>query len=55
MGERESSIRLAVDLRRNFPEVTGLSPRNLEHMRTFPEAFPDEQIVQQLVARCSGP
>ncbi|MFQ6241859.1 DUF1016 N-terminal domain-containing protein [Sinorhizobium meliloti] len=43
--------RLATDLRRGFPEMTGLSPRNLKYMRAFAEAFPDEEIVQQLVAR----
>ncbi|WP_104663885.1 PDDEXK nuclease domain-containing protein [Ensifer adhaerens] len=43
--------RLAADLRRDFPEMTGLSPRNLKYMRAFAEAFPDEQIVQQLVAQ----
>ncbi|MDK1477815.1 DUF1016 N-terminal domain-containing protein [Sinorhizobium sp. 6-117] len=42
--------RLAADLRRDFPEMTGLSPRNLKYMRAFAEAFPDEEIVQQLVA-----
>jgi predicted nuclease of restriction endonuclease-like (RecB) superfamily len=43
--------RLAADLRRDFPEMTGLSPRNLKYMRAFAEAFPDEVIVQQLVAQ----
>ena len=43
--------RLAADLRRDFPEMTGLSPRNLKYMRAFAEAFPDGQIVQQLVAQ----
>jgi predicted nuclease of restriction endonuclease-like (RecB) superfamily len=43
--------RLAEDLRRDFPEMTGLSPRNLKYMRAFAEAFPDEEIVQQLVAQ----
>ncbi|MBB2820002.1 UNVERIFIED_ORG: putative nuclease of restriction endonuclease-like (RecB) superfamily [Rhizobium esperanzae] len=42
--------RLAADLRRDFPEMTGLSPRNLKYMRAFAEAFSDEEIVQQLVA-----
>ncbi|MBB6488469.1 DUF1016 N-terminal domain-containing protein [Rhizobium lusitanum] len=42
--------RLAADLRRDFPEMTGLSPRNLKYMRAFAEAFPNEEIVQQLVA-----
>ena len=32
--------RLAADLRRDFPEMTGLSPRNLKYMRSFAEAFP---------------
>lgn len=35
---------------RDFPEMTGLSPRNLKYMRAFAEAFPSEEIVQQLVA-----
>jgi len=34
--------RLAVDLRREFPEVTGFSSRNLKYMRAFAEAWPDE-------------
>ena len=43
--------RLAADLRRDFPEMTGLSPRNLKYMRAFAEAFPGREIVQQVVAR----
>jgi predicted nuclease of restriction endonuclease-like (RecB) superfamily len=43
--------RLAADLRRDFPEMTGLSPRNLKYMRAFAEAFPEREIVQQVVAR----
>ncbi|MBB4571297.1 DUF1016 N-terminal domain-containing protein [Rhizobium leucaenae] len=42
--------RLAADLGRDFPEMTGLSPRNLKYIRAFAEAFPNEEIVQQLVA-----
>ena len=42
---------LAADLRRAFPEMKGLSPRNLKYMRAFAEAWPDEQIVQQAVAQ----
>ena len=42
--------RLAADLRRSFPEMTGLSARNLKYMRAFAEAWPDQQFVQQLVA-----
>jgi predicted nuclease of restriction endonuclease-like (RecB) superfamily len=43
--------RLAADLRHAFPEMTGMSPRNLKYMRAFAEAWPDEVIVQQLVAQ----
>ena len=42
---------LAADLRHEFPEMTGLSPRNLKYMRAFATAWPDEPIVQQLVAQ----
>ncbi len=43
--------RLAADLRRDFPEMTGLSGRNLKYMRSFAEAYPDREIVQQVVAQ----
>ena len=43
--------RLAADLRNAFPEMTGFSPRNLKYMRALAEAWPDEQIVQQLAAQ----
>ncbi len=40
--------RLAKDLHVEFPEMRGLSPRNLKYMRAFAEAWP---IVQQPVAQ----
>jgi predicted nuclease of restriction endonuclease-like (RecB) superfamily len=43
--------RLSTDLTRDFPEMTGLSPRNLKYMRSFAEAYPDQAIVQQVVAQ----
>jgi predicted nuclease of restriction endonuclease-like (RecB) superfamily len=43
--------RLSADLRRHFPEMTGLSARNLKYMRAFAEAYPDRPIVQQVVAQ----
>jgi len=43
--------RLAKDLRRDFPEMTGLSARNLKYMRSFAEAYADLGIVQQVVAQ----
>jgi predicted nuclease of restriction endonuclease-like (RecB) superfamily len=42
---------ISKDLRRAFPEMKGLSPRNLKYMRAFAEAWPEEPIVQQLVAQ----
>lgn len=43
--------RLSEDLRREFPDMKGLSARNLRYMRAFAEAWPDEAIVQQVVAQ----
>jgi len=43
--------RLSSDLRREFPEMKGLSSRNLKYMRAFYKAYPDEAIVQQLAAQ----
>lgn len=43
--------RLSADLREQYPEARGYSPRNLKYMRTFDEAWSSEAIVQQLVAQ----
>jgi predicted nuclease of restriction endonuclease-like (RecB) superfamily len=43
--------RLAKDLKREFPDMAGFSPRNLKYMRAFAEAYPDEQIVQRSAAQ----
>jgi predicted nuclease of restriction endonuclease-like (RecB) superfamily len=43
--------RLAKDLQNAFPDVTGLSARNLKYMRSFAAAYPDEAIVQRCVAQ----
>ncbi len=42
---------LSEDLRRAFPEMRGFSPRNLKYMKSFSEAWPDPEKVQQLVAQ----
>ncbi len=42
---------LATDLRHEFPESTGYSVRNIKYMRTFADAWPDRQFVQQVVAQ----
>lgn len=43
--------RLAADLKSEFPDLKGFSARNLNYMRAFTNAYPDEPIVQQLVAQ----
>jgi len=43
--------RLSSDLRRAFPGMKGLSPRNLKYMRAFAEAWPTRAIVQRVVAQ----
>jgi predicted nuclease of restriction endonuclease-like (RecB) superfamily len=43
--------RLSADLREAFPDMQGLSPRNLKYMRAFAAAWPDEAIVQRVVAQ----
>jgi predicted nuclease of restriction endonuclease-like (RecB) superfamily len=43
--------RLSADLREAYPDMKGLSPRNLKYMRAFGAAWPDRSIVQQLAAQ----
>jgi predicted nuclease of restriction endonuclease-like (RecB) superfamily len=43
--------RLSADLREAFPEMQGLSPRNLKYMRAFAAAWPERQIVQEVLAQ----
>jgi hypothetical protein len=45
--------RLAHDLWTAFPEMRGFSRANLMYMRAFAEAWPDREIVQQLVGQLS--
>jgi len=45
--------RLADDLRREFPELSGFSSRNLKYMRLFAETWMDGQYVQRVVAQIS--
>jgi predicted nuclease of restriction endonuclease-like (RecB) superfamily len=40
-----------LDLMREFPEMKGISPRNLKYMRRFAQAYPDESIVQDVLAQ----
>jgi predicted nuclease of restriction endonuclease-like (RecB) superfamily len=43
--------RLAADLREAFPDMSGLSHRNLLFMRSFAAAYPEAKIVKQLVSQ----
>jgi predicted nuclease of restriction endonuclease-like (RecB) superfamily len=43
--------RLATDLKQEFPEMKGFSPRNIRYMKSFAEAYPDEAILQRCVAK----
>jgi predicted nuclease of restriction endonuclease-like (RecB) superfamily len=43
--------RLARDLQREFPKLSGYSARNLKYMRAFAAAWPSREIVQQLAAQ----
>ncbi len=45
--------RLGADLRKEFPDMQGLSPRNLKYMRKFAQTYPDLSIVQRSVAQLS--
>jgi predicted nuclease of restriction endonuclease-like (RecB) superfamily len=44
---------LSADLKAAFPDMRGLSPRNLKYMRAFAEAWPDWEIVQGSLAQIS--
>jgi len=43
--------RLSHDLRNAFPDMKGLSPRNLKYMRAFARAWPNRKIVQEVLAQ----
>jgi predicted nuclease of restriction endonuclease-like (RecB) superfamily len=42
---------ISQDLRREFPEMKGLSSRNLVYMQTFAKAYPDFEITQETLAQ----
>lgn len=43
--------RLSGDLLREFPGMSGFSPRNLNYMLAFAQTWPEEAILQQAVAK----
>ncbi len=46
--------RLAADLRREFPDMTGLRRSNLKYMRAFAEAWPEEKEGEGIGQRVVG-
>ena len=46
--------RLSVDLRMEFSDMKGLSPRNLRYMREFAKAYPAFSILQAPLAKLPG-
>ncbi len=43
--------RMSYDLKEEFPDMTGFSPRNLKYMRKFAECWDEQKIVQRTVAQ----
>ena len=43
--------RVAFDLKKEFPEIKGFSPRNLKYMRSFAAIWQDNEKVQRLAAQ----
>jgi predicted nuclease of restriction endonuclease-like (RecB) superfamily len=43
--------RLASDLKHEFPEMKGFSPRNLRYMRALADSYPDEAMLQGVLAK----
>ena len=43
--------RLSHDLKTEFPDIRGFSPRNLKYMRKFANEWPEKEIVQRTVAQ----
>lgn len=45
--------RLSTDLQREFPEMKGISERNLKYMRQFAATYPDFELMQATLAQIS--
>lgn len=43
--------RLSQDIRKDFPNTKGFSPRNLSYMRSFAESYPDIESVRAVFAQ----
>ncbi|PWJ58032.1 putative nuclease of restriction endonuclease-like (RecB) superfamily [Dyadobacter jejuensis] len=44
-------MRLVSDLKQEFPNMKGISPRNLRYMKSFAAAYPDVSILQEALAK----
>lgn len=42
---------LAMDLKLEFPDITGFSPRNIRYMRKFADEYQDEKFLQEVLAK----
>lgn len=42
---------LSIDLKMEFPEITGFSVRNLKYMRKIAQEYPDFEFVQEVLAQ----
>ena len=42
---------LAIDLKLEFPDITGFSPRNIRYMRKFADEYQDEKFLQEVIAK----
>lgn len=43
--------RMSADLKEEFPDMRGFSPRNLKYMRKFAENWPEREFVQRVAAQ----
>ncbi|WP_319580745.1 DUF1016 N-terminal domain-containing protein [uncultured Methanospirillum sp.] len=43
--------KLSQDLRKEFPDMKGFSVRNLKYMQTFGAAYPDHELVQEVLTQ----
>lgn len=45
------NVNISKDLRKEFPEMKGLSTRNLVYMQTFDKNYPDPNFTQEVLAQ----
>jgi len=46
--------RISSDLKNEFPDIKGFSPRNLKYMRKFASVYTDSSFVQHLLHKYPG-